>query len=326
MEVPLDEEEKPLSPEKPSSPEKPKAVLEKPKALVREMTNDILVKSWRTVVQSFCKSTTMHGMSRVIDSTRAIFRLAWLLTVLTFLCVLMWQAYRLVDEYRGNPTTTTIQMVTNNKLSFPAVTVCNMNRLRRSKLVGTRFEPLLDMDRHVTILNLGLDDNEIEEDDHAEPSPSLTPATTTSTMTTTTASQVTINSTSVPPHEEDLVSSTTAEGVEMSSTKDTPVVVDVDNPDVRRRKRSVNWQTTNKRLSSLRQMNNVPAPAIPLIGAPVENDDSNWGYLLQLSESDDFQDFIGSVNPSKEELRKLGHQAEEFILQCSFNQHYCDYR
>ena len=325
MEIPLDEEEKPTK----ASPatEKPKAVLEKPKALVREMTNDILVKSWRSVVQTFCKSTTMHGMSRLIDSTRAIFRLTWLLTVLTFLCILLWQAYRLVDEYRGSPSTTTINMITNNKLAFPAVTVCNMNRLRRSKLAGTRFEPLLDMDRHVTILNLGLDESVIEGDDQVN-LPSTPISASTTMMTPSTASQVpqtsAPNSTSLPLHDEG--SSTAAEDLETTSTPDSTIVVEVDNPDARRRKRSNTWQRRNKRLSSLRSANNFPAPAIPLIGAPVENDNSNWGYLLQLSESDDFQDFIGSVNPSRDELRKLGHQAEDFILQCSFNQHYCDYR
>ncbi|XP_054759502.2 degenerin mec-4-like [Lytechinus pictus] len=322
MEVPLDSEEE--KPTEASSPEKFKAVLEKPKALVKEMTNDILVKSWRTVVQSFCKSTTMHGVSRLIESTRAIFRLAWLLTVLTFLCILMWQAYSLVDDYRGNPATTAINMVPNNKLSFPAVTVCNMNRLRRSKLAGTRFEPLLDRKLLVNLLNPdGRDESDIEGDDHdAETSPPLTPVTTT-TMASTTVFEEASNSSGVPPPEE--LSSTPDEGLEMS-TEDTTVVVKVDDPDVGRQKRSVDWQIKNKHLSSLRRMDDLHARAIPYINAPVENDDSNWSYLLQLSESDDFQDFIGSVNPSKEELRKLGHQPEEFILQCSFNQHFCDYR
>ena len=37
----------------------------------------------------------------------------------------------------------------NAKKDFPAVTICNQNQMKRSSVLGTRFEPLLRIDDQI---------------------------------------------------------------------------------------------------------------------------------------------------------------------------------
>ncbi|XP_066280218.1 uncharacterized protein [Branchiostoma lanceolatum] len=96
----------------------------------------------------------------------------WLAIVLTAASMTVWQGSRLVLKYMSYPVQVKVNIVVNNKLFFPSVTVCNQNRLRKSKLNGSRFEPLIEIDDEtigsVDFLELqdepldGKDDGELE--------------------------------------------------------------------------------------------------------------------------------------------------------------------
>ncbi|XP_072175728.1 epithelial sodium channel subunit beta-like [Diadema setosum] len=315
--------------------------IEKAAPKTREPPTNNLVKSWQTVVQRFCQSTTMHGVSRLVDSTRITFKLLWFVTVLGFLCILLWQAVLLVDEYTNHPSTTHIQLVTKTKLQFPAVTVCNMNRLRRSKLPGTRFQELLDLDRQVSLYNLGLEDEIPEETGSGgrtkrprprRPSTTIAPDQTESPITEGTVElRLTTNGTTDDGTTtlQENAGNTTIDPLSTNLPDDEVVQHSTSGP---RRKRQVADSPKSASYGKTGAHRHVvaapglPSIYIPLIGADPESDHSNWGRLFELSATDDFRDFIGSVNPSRRELSVLGHQAEDFIIQCSFNQLQCDYR
>ena len=56
----------------------------------------------------------------------------------------------------------------------------------------------------------------------------------------------------------------------------------------------------------------------------VDGEDDWIGYYEQ-STAADFSDLLDVVNPTREELQELGHQAEDFILQCTFDRKACNY-
>ncbi|XP_019631135.1 PREDICTED: uncharacterized protein LOC109475034 [Branchiostoma belcheri] len=70
----------------------------------------------------------------------------WLALVLTAAGMTIWQGSRLVKKYMSYPVQVKVGIVVNNKLIFPSVTVCNQNRLRKSRLNGSRFQPLIEID------------------------------------------------------------------------------------------------------------------------------------------------------------------------------------
>ncbi|XP_071795166.1 uncharacterized protein [Asterias amurensis] len=105
----------------------------------------------KDAVQTFADTTTAHGIPFIINGTYTLARIAWALLWLVAIGVAFVQAYSLLYEYFVIwPTTTNIELVTNTNSKFPAVTLCNMNRIRRSKVVGTRFEGLIAIDGGVS--------------------------------------------------------------------------------------------------------------------------------------------------------------------------------
>ncbi|XP_035673647.1 uncharacterized protein LOC118414024 [Branchiostoma floridae] len=135
---------------------RPKVILQHPrpssvpgntKANEEKSSND--KKGKQTVSQlskQFCDATTCHGLNRIGSAQSTAARLMWLALVLTAAALTMWQGSRLLTKYMLYPVQVKVNIVVNNRLVFPSVTVCNQNRLRKSKLNGSRFEPLIEID------------------------------------------------------------------------------------------------------------------------------------------------------------------------------------
>ncbi|XP_070558969.1 amiloride-sensitive sodium channel subunit gamma-like [Ptychodera flava] len=98
------------------------------------------------VIQQFADNTTAHGIPRIVNSKYAWAKVLWFLIVGSSTGVFVWQASKLVTEYFSWPVDVSIDVISKKDVAFPAVTVCNMNRIRRSEMEGTRFEGILDID------------------------------------------------------------------------------------------------------------------------------------------------------------------------------------
>ncbi|KAL5007612.1 hypothetical protein ScPMuIL_016418 [Solemya velum] len=79
-------------------------------------------------------TTSLHGIPRVVSSTRWYRKLIWLLLVLTVVCYLLVQLNELYQVFMKNPIKTSIRMKYQPAMSFPAVTLCNVNPIRKSKI------------------------------------------------------------------------------------------------------------------------------------------------------------------------------------------------
>ena len=105
--------------------------------------NDAVVKhaarssKTRAIIDEFISNTTTHGVPRVLsDEYSILLRIFWSLIILTFLVLLVFQGTLLVINFIGRPSSTKLTIVTESKLEFPAVTICNLNMMRRSMLQG----------------------------------------------------------------------------------------------------------------------------------------------------------------------------------------------
>ncbi|XP_030833004.1 amiloride-sensitive sodium channel subunit beta isoform X4 [Strongylocentrotus purpuratus] len=95
----------------------------------------------RKIVNEFVDNATTHGIPRVLNASRPWqSRLFWCVVTLIFAGVFLFQGSKLVQSYIARPTTTKISLITKSRLEFPAVTICNLNMLRRSMLKGDEYD------------------------------------------------------------------------------------------------------------------------------------------------------------------------------------------
>ena len=95
---------------------------------------DRLFNKDASTFKKYIESTTAHGVVRIFKGKSIIRRLFWLIIVVTAAggCL-----YNISDRIRflvSNPTSTTISVTRRTTLTFPAVTVCNLNSLRIGEL------------------------------------------------------------------------------------------------------------------------------------------------------------------------------------------------
>ena len=84
--------------------------------------------------RKYIENTTTHGVVRIFKGKSKARRVFWAIVVV---CAAGFCLYNIIDqmvEYANRPTATTITQRRNrqDELTFPAVTVCNLNRFKRS--------------------------------------------------------------------------------------------------------------------------------------------------------------------------------------------------
>nr|XP_006815422.1 PREDICTED: acid-sensing ion channel 3-like [Saccoglossus kowalevskii] len=88
-----------------------------------------------SVIGDFAQKSTISGMKYVSDKkSRIPRRCFWLLVVLTGAGFLVYQIVRSVNLYLDYPVNVDVKITYANDLPFPAITICNMNLLRRLEL------------------------------------------------------------------------------------------------------------------------------------------------------------------------------------------------
>ena len=87
---------------------------------------------WR-VVHNFLSATSFHGLP-MIASTKSFFcgLTFWMIPMLLGLGLMLWALISVTKQYREMNTVLFSKLLFNNKLLFPAVTICNKNYFRKS--------------------------------------------------------------------------------------------------------------------------------------------------------------------------------------------------
>ncbi|XP_022086802.1 acid-sensing ion channel 5-like isoform X2 [Acanthaster planci] len=99
--------------------------------------------------REFAANTSLHGVARFFDSTRLPVRLLWLSILLGCLGVCVWQITDRFQRYLLHEATTAVSVEYVGDLDFPAVTICNFNRYRKSALTEADVAKLRAYQRYI---------------------------------------------------------------------------------------------------------------------------------------------------------------------------------
>nr|XP_054764512.1 amiloride-sensitive sodium channel subunit alpha-like [Lytechinus pictus] len=238
-------------------------------------------RSVRTLLKYFVNTTTFHGLPQIFGAPYFLERVFWLAAFLTCLGVFTHQGTVIVYDFISYPYSTRTDIITESSLDFPAVTICNANMMRRSKLVDTRFEDLVELDGdtgETDDYSFWFDDsffNGLEE-----------------------------SSSSSMSNQSESSSSISDTGASQAESTDLEDIFSFFESD---------WDDSSFDFSFYDAWNGIS-------GA------NNWRAIFNQSQLPNFSDVRALLNPTRAELEEYGHQAEDFILQCSFDQRPCSYR
>ncbi|XP_060077030.1 amiloride-sensitive sodium channel subunit alpha-like [Ylistrum balloti] len=90
-------------------------------------------KSLKRVLGRFAENTSISGLPHLYNAKRTVGKVFWGVLVITGFCAMFVHLYFLFAEFLSWPKKTTISLGFNN-LQLPAITLCNVNVIRRSRL------------------------------------------------------------------------------------------------------------------------------------------------------------------------------------------------
>ena len=94
----------------------------------------LLEKLKKTFVQ-FCSKTSIAGISNAYQSKSLIKKVYWSTLFLVFLGLTVKGVFDNIAAYYEYAVVTSTDLVSKNSIEFPAVTICNHNKLVNSQLL-----------------------------------------------------------------------------------------------------------------------------------------------------------------------------------------------
>ena len=96
--------------------------------------------------RKYIENTTTHGVVRIFTGKSKVRRLFWAIVFVSALGFCLANIGERIRYLAGDPTTTTVtQKVNRNGIWFPAVTICNVNVLKRSVFESMVDESMLNV-------------------------------------------------------------------------------------------------------------------------------------------------------------------------------------
>lgn len=91
-------------------------------------------KGFRPLLKDFASDTSFGGISKATLSDGYIRRFVWTLISATCYGFTIYMCYGLIVNYLNIPISTTVDIVYEKNIQFPAVTICNLNQFRKRKI------------------------------------------------------------------------------------------------------------------------------------------------------------------------------------------------
>ncbi|XP_064651985.1 degenerin unc-8-like [Lineus longissimus] len=104
-------------------------------------------ETFLTLTKYLCSTSSSHGVSRAAESKNIIRSVAWSLLFLGSLSAFCLQASYLLTDYMAMPIDVKTEIITKKNVVFPAITICNMNQMRRSSLENSSYATLTALDK-----------------------------------------------------------------------------------------------------------------------------------------------------------------------------------
>jgi hypothetical protein len=77
---------------------------------------------------------TAHGFSRMQSSSSIIVKVVWLICILATWSLLIFHCNMIMQNFFAMPISTTGRITDDENFKFPAVTICNLNMIRKSEI------------------------------------------------------------------------------------------------------------------------------------------------------------------------------------------------
>ena len=107
-------------------------------------TNDVDQPNEK-LLESFSSYTTLHGFHFVFSSDSSTFRrVFWAILILVHFALLVSQIHRGLVKLYLRESVTSSEIRHSEKLVFPAISICHMNLMKKSKLLGTEAQIFVD--------------------------------------------------------------------------------------------------------------------------------------------------------------------------------------
>ncbi|GFO08327.1 eukaryotic translation initiation factor 3 subunit f [Plakobranchus ocellatus] len=104
----------------------------------------------KDLIHEFSQTTSMHGVSHIAAQGPAWRRILWSILVICFVAWAIHNVAQILSDYNSHPVMTSVSSEYQSKMDFPAVTICNLNRIRLSHV----HLPLLEAIQHYILLGL----------------------------------------------------------------------------------------------------------------------------------------------------------------------------
>lgn len=111
-----------------------------PKLSVKEKRKHIARHLW----EDFLGNSTLHGLHYIFEKRPGLQRFIWLILQACMLSLLIWQTSTIALKYLEFDVTSSIELVTEEKVKFPAITFCNFNKYRKSFINDTDFFKVIE--------------------------------------------------------------------------------------------------------------------------------------------------------------------------------------
>ena len=98
----------------------------------------------------YIQSTPTHGVVHIFIGKSIIRRIFWLLIVLVAASYCLYNISDRIRYLSSNPTSTTTSLVQHESLEFPAITICNLNSVKRSYLETVNASALTNFISNLT--------------------------------------------------------------------------------------------------------------------------------------------------------------------------------
>ncbi|XP_060598498.1 amiloride-sensitive sodium channel subunit alpha-like [Ruditapes philippinarum] len=97
------------------------------------LSHDDRPTTFKDTLKDMAESSSLHGITKIVSSRQIIVKVLWSLLVLAAFSVFSIQLYYLFNTYYSYPVQTSVKLDFDS-IAFPAITLCNMNPVRKSKL------------------------------------------------------------------------------------------------------------------------------------------------------------------------------------------------
>lgn len=100
--------------------------------------------SLKEKVSSIASESNVHGISRIVSDRPKYLRFLWLFAFLGLLSFGVYQVTSIILNFHQYPTKTNFK-IGFDPLPFPAITICNMNKIKKSKMNTINSSKLEDI-------------------------------------------------------------------------------------------------------------------------------------------------------------------------------------